>query len=432
MTKTPKELDVYLGQRAAHGPWQLSGAPGQGYRGAIVIPSLAEGTSLQKSLASLAENPATALDRYLVVVVVNQRDDAEEAQFACNQADLAWLVQTANKTGLQLAWVDASSPGQTLPQRNGGVGLARKIGLDLALTRLDWTLPPVLVCLDADTLVEPNYLPAIQQHFADSAAGAATLPFCHQPAEDPQHQAAIDRYELFIRSYALGLAAAGSPYAFTAVGSAMACRADTYLRCGGMNRRQAGEDFYFLQQAVKTDGVATVCGTCVYPSSRVSERTPFGTGRNITQQLSHAEPLLFYPVEAFQVLSSWLSMVRQSPQAQAEQLLEQASQRSVILAEFLEDCAFTATWSRLQTNHPALPQRLRAFHGWFDGLKTLRLVHRLCDNGFPRQRPERSLHQLFSWCGLDNFGSITDQLSRIRKHQTQPALFSIVSPGILC
>lgn len=432
MTTLPKELDAYLRQRAVQGPWQLSGAPGQGYRGAIVIPSLAEGISLQKTLASLAENPALDLSRFLVIVVVNQRDNAEDAQSACNQEDLAWLAQVANRSELQLAWVDAASPGQTLPQRHGGVGLARKIGLDLALTRLDWSRPPLLVWLDADTLVEPTYLPAIQQHFADSPAGAATLPFCHQPAENSHHQAAIDRYELFIRSYALGLATAGSPYAFTAVGSAMACRADTYLRCGGMNRRQAGEDFYFLQQAVKTDGVATLCGTCVYPSSRVSERTPFGTGRNITQQLSQAEPLLFYPLEAFQILHSWLALIQQSPQVPAGQLLDHASQTSGILAEFLEECSFTATWACLQANHTAPQQRLRAFHGWFDGLKTLRLVHRLCDNGFERQPPERVLRHLFSWCDLDSSGSMPDQLTRLRQHQMQPALFSIVSPGILC
>ncbi len=432
MTLLPQEANSYLRQRAAGAPWTLAGHSGQGFHGAIVIPSLAEGLSLRTTLASLAANPAAELDRFLVVVVINQRNDAEEQQHACNQADLAWLAQTDSCPGLKLAWVDASSPGLELPQRHGGVGLARKIGLDLVLDRLDWSRSPILVCLDADTLVEANYLAAIRQHFATSPAGAAALNFRHQPASEPRHQAAIDRYELFIRSYALGLAAAGSPYAFTAVGSAMACRAETYIRCGGMNRRRAGEDFYFLQQAVKTDGVATLCGTCVHPSSRVSERTPFGTGRNITQQLTAETPLLFYPVEAFQLLQAWLSTVSGATQATAARLSDQASQLSPILAEFLEECAFTNTWEGLQKNHGQPSQRLRAFHGWFDGLKTLRLVHRLCDSGFERQEPEHTLHHLFDWCGLDSSGDLTDQLVRVRQQQAQPTLFSIESPGILC
>jgi hypothetical protein len=52
----------------------------------------------------------------------------------------------------------------------------------------------------------------------------------------------------------------------------MACRASAYVAAGGMNRRLAGEDFYFLQQVHKTSGVAALYGTTVHPSPRSSQR----------------------------------------------------------------------------------------------------------------------------------------------------------------
>ncbi|NIQ10499.1 MAG: hypothetical protein GWO23_12970, partial [Gammaproteobacteria bacterium] len=81
-----------------------------------------------------------------------------------------------------------------------------------------------MICLDADTLVEENYLQTIQSHFSQSNLGAVVLPYRHQQGQTPEQQAAIEHYEIFLRSYVYGLRLAGSPYAFNSVGSAMACR----------------------------------------------------------------------------------------------------------------------------------------------------------------------------------------------------------------
>jgi hypothetical protein len=122
--------------------------------------------------------------------------------------------------------VDAASAGRELPAKGGGVGLARKIGFDLALSILAFERSdPLLIALDADTLVMPDYLPSLVSHFQMAAAGGAVIPFCHQGGSSPRHDRAIRRYELFLRSYVLGLSRADSPYAFHTVGSAMACTA---------------------------------------------------------------------------------------------------------------------------------------------------------------------------------------------------------------
>ncbi|MEZ4848575.1 MAG: hypothetical protein R3B93_08135 [Bacteroidia bacterium] len=70
-------------------------------------------------------------------------------------------------------------------------------------------------------------------------------------------------------------------HAFHCVGSSMAVRSIAYQKRGGMNRRKAGEDFYFLQKFIAEGTLAELSTTKVIPSPRASEKVPFGTGRAI-------------------------------------------------------------------------------------------------------------------------------------------------------
>ncbi len=65
----------------------------------------------------------------------------------------------------------------------------------------------------------------------------------------------------------------------------MAVRAKTYAKVGGMNRRKAGEDFYFMHKIMPQGEFSEINQTCVFPSCRVSDRVPFGTGRAQTEWL---------------------------------------------------------------------------------------------------------------------------------------------------
>ncbi len=416
MTRLPAAVQRYLDKRAVQGPWLLAGEARADFAGAVVIPALAEGDSLFATLQSLAVNSPQELARFLIVVVVNHGEGVTAAERLQNGLDLVRLVDLADRSELCLAWVDASSPGLEVPAKQAGVGFARKLGMDLALLRLNWADDPLLVCLDADTLVDTNYLQAIVTHFRQSPLGAAVLPFRHQPGSDAAQQAAIDRYELFLRSYVYGLRLAGSPYAFNSVGSAIACRASAYVRCGGMNGRKAGEDFYFLQKLAKTDGVDLLSGTTVCPESRVSGRVPFGTGRSMGRLLDGDEQaVLFYPLKVFRVLAGWLDAVEQEPSADAEQHLKNAEKISPKLADYLEQAGWRTAWPRLQSTHKTEGRRLQAFHAWFDGFRTMRLIHLLCDAGLCRGEPEACLPEYFAWDGRTCPETLIGMLETLRR-----------------
>ena len=277
---------------------------------------------------------------------------------------------------------------------------------------------PLLICLDADTLVQPDYLDAIAAHFAATTAGGASIPYRHRPAADPLGQAAIDRYELFLRAYVLGLEQAGSPYAFHTVGSAMACLASAYVASGGMNRRLAGEDFYFLQQLHKVAGVVPLAGTIVHPSPRSSHRVPFGTGRAVGDMLDKGDDqLLFYQPVLFDILGEWLQGVAGNSHEDGNGLLRRANEVSPHLREYLALAGFTAAWDNLVKHSPTGERLLNAFHGWFDAFRTMRMMHHLTDVACPRIAPEQAVAPLLERAGETGAADVSDMLAQLRRMQ---------------
>ena len=386
----------------------------------LLIPALAEGANLFTTLRSLAANPPDLLRRFLVLVVVNQRTDARQQDQADNLVTLDRLAaKDPPLAQLQLAWVDAATKGMELPAKTGGVGLARKIGADLALPLLDYrTDDPLLIYLDADTLVRPDYLPAIARHFRHSRPGGAVIPFRHQQGHTAAGQEAIDSYELFLRSYVLGLELAGSPYAFHTVGSAMACRATAYARMGGMNSRSAGEDFYFLQQLHRTAGVARLPGTTVYPSARGSHRVPFGTGRSVSRLLDGDEnAVTFYRPECFRILKAWLQLVGQNTDLSGVEILAGAQKVSPELAGHLEGIRMAEAWEKLRANNKNCQALLTAFHGWFDGLRTMKLIHHLSACRYPRCSAGEAVPDLLQWAGAEQPLTLREQLEVLQRMQ---------------
>jgi hypothetical protein len=403
MNSLSATVTSYLATRVSVGPWEMEGSRKKGCNGVVVIPSLGESSLLFATLRSLAQQHPHILKQWLVLVVVNNRADALIEDKEDNSVTLQRLSQFACSEGLpHLAWIDASSPGKELPGSKGGVGMARKIGFDHALTRIDLECEyPCMVALDADTIVRQDYLESIERHFRTNRSGGAVIPFCHQEGSSPLQNSAIVSYELFLRSYVLGLSLAGSPYAFHTVGSAMACTVSAYIRMGGMNCRLAGEDFYFLQQLQKTSGIAGIAGTMVYPSARTSHRVPFGTGRTMTRLLGSAdERVRFDQPACFRILGKWLELGSARVEYSHHYLMAAIRAISPCLGDFLDSQNVCEVLERLRRNNRSQVAYAGAFHCWFDALKSMKLIHFLA-NEFPRTGPEKVLPELLQWAGAD-------------------------------
>ncbi len=196
-----------------------------------------------------------------------------------------------------------------LPDKHAGAGLGRKIGMDMAVGRFNAHNKPdgLIVSLDADCIVEKNYLASIIRAFeADPQAGCATIYFEH-PVEGNDYDKiiydAITQYELHLRYHIGFLRHIDFPYAYHTIGSGFAVKALTYIRQGGMNTRKAGEDFYFLHKIFPVSRTIEINSTAVFPSPRQSSRVPYGTGPAIRKYTGMSIPVVpsYNPAAYFEI-----------------------------------------------------------------------------------------------------------------------------------
>jgi hypothetical protein len=411
---TNPAIPKYLGGRTDLGRRPLVCAPCDGVKQVVVIPVLAERQTLFKTLEDLAANPPEELERTMVICVVNNRAEphADPADIAQNAETLYLLqsmaegaptreVRSLAASPLRLGYIDASSQDFALRSKDG-VGLARKIGLDwgVAVLARNGADRGGLLSLDADTRVEPSYLAAARAHFDSPGSWAGIFEYAHPISPPAEEARAIVCYELFLRYHTLGLKYAGSPYAFHTIGSTIGCTVEAYVAVSGMNRRQAGEDFYFLQKLAKTGPVKRISGTTVWPSSRASHRVPFGTGARVRRFVAgeHDEYLLYHP-ESYGVLKKWLACAAAHGEEEADTVLDAAGRIAPPLAAFLSASGFAETWPRLQENSRDTEAFLKQFHVWFDGFRTLKLIHHLRDHGYPEQGTFQAIQDLLALRG---------------------------------
>ena len=171
-------------------------------------------------------------------------------------------------------------------RKKTGVGFARKTAMDEAVRRFAAVDKPdgLIVSLDADSLVAKNYFREIENILFRNSAKCFTFQFKHNFDAGVYNEDVINAcklYEIYLRYYRLSLKIFNFPFAIHTIGSCFAIRAEAYIKLGGMTPRQGGEDFYFLQKAVKMHPVFEVREQIVFPSPRVSNRVPFGTGPSI-------------------------------------------------------------------------------------------------------------------------------------------------------
>lgn len=239
-----------------------------------------------------------------VYVLINGSKKDDIAIEACNQKGFeevkAWINSYSGQIKFK-ALIDLD-----LPVKHAGVGLARKILGDLVSQNFKANKQNgVIVYLDADCEVKENYFQAISAFFEQSEFNAAAIHFEHK-IYDAEKQQDIIEYELHLRYYILMQQFLDLPFAIHTVGSSMAVMSDTYIAKGGMNRRKAGEDFYFMHKFIKDGECGNIHDTAVYPSGRTSERVPFGTGRAMLKYEVKGFEWQTYNPDAFLILKPFI------------------------------------------------------------------------------------------------------------------------------
>jgi hypothetical protein len=404
LTKIPALVQKYL-QRYADGSAGYAACLQGSWSHILVVPVFAEDFNAVLAVAEQIAAPAALLE----IWVLNAPESATHDQLALHRMLLDDLERLADEClvlvpgmrlvrigGRHIVVLEYWEEGQRLAVREG-VGLARKKGADLALAL--WASGRVqhrwLWMTDADARLPPDYFERLVNKFANSASYrhaqrlpvACVYPFSHLLEGSPAQQAALQQYEAKIRHYRAGLLSAGSPYAFTALGSLIACDMQAYAMVRGIPRRAAAEDFYLLNKLAKTGRIEHLDGAPVILSGRISLRVPFGTGRALAEALQNdgtTARLDLYPPHCFTSLGVFLHAAGtacQAPGWTAEQRLAYCAEQ-LTLHHFAPRKVMTCFDAlqigrglrSLQAGHGPV-QVQQQFHEWFDALKTLQWIH---------------------------------------------------------
>jgi len=367
-------ISTYLNKRGISGPWKIEPLINRTFNQAIVIPAYSEFKFLSQTLESINKNKPELLNQTLVAVVINNANNSPQSVKKNNQLTLQKL--NGNNYQFPHAVIDAASSGLELPLKHAGVGLARKIGMDLVLPYL---ISPnsLIFCTDADTKVSPDYLSKVTQYFDSHNTSAAVIGFDHLQSEDSAINDAIGKYENFLKTTAEKMKNAGSPYGYVSMGSTIVCTAEAYCAVGGMSRKKATEDFYFLQELTKYCGVHNIPETLVFPSPRPISRVYLGTGYRMEQmQKGFDITNLYYSDDAYRYLSKWLQLGGHAWEKSLNDLLKDIKLIHPNLIGFLKIEGIETIWSKIQNNAPSELHFKEQFHRWFDGLKTIRFLKR--------------------------------------------------------
>ncbi|MBI3134321.1 MAG: glycosyltransferase family 2 protein [Bacteroidetes bacterium] len=381
-------------------PPQLTAAPDADLGTIVVIPCFNE-PDLLSSLKSLAACQPTE-KKVEVIVVFNAGAHHREELKLQNQKSLSdaqqWLAES-DESFISFQFMTVHN----LPEKHAGVGLARKVGMDEAVARFHQIgQDGIIVCFDADSLCDTNYLAEIEKHFKQFPKTPGCSIYFEHPLSGDEPAViytGITLYELHLRYYHQVLRYCNLPYAFHTIGSSMAVRSSAYQKQGGMNKRKAGEDFYFLHKIISPGNFTTLNTTCVIPSPRISDRVPFGTGRAIGTYAAQATADYYtYNFNSFKLIKKFAAQIPALYQTALTDLNPLGSDDagwSQLLA-FLAAEKLPDDLPEIRRNSPSQTVFVKRFYVWFDAFRVLKLVHFLRDRVYPDEAVVVSANELLN------------------------------------
>ncbi|MGP1586782.1 MAG: glycosyltransferase [Treponemataceae bacterium] len=366
---------------------------------AVCIPAYNEYPTIIKTLQSLAVSCAVCKVKVHVVICINDREsttiEVKQNNQYCIQmlkriAENEFFIDENSISGIKITVLDYTKKEKQFTGEQG-VGMARKIAMDYALS----CGAKVIASLDADTLVSQDYCGELKK-FLDKKLDFATMDFAHQQASSSQLQEAIDAYEFWMKDHFLQLRKTGTPFYHMALGCIIVVSDKMYAQIGGMKNRLAGEDFYFIQEAIKImltrtteydlgknfQNIVPYLNCQVYPQARISDRVLFGTGKTLEKINSGNKKIRFYKESSYETIKNFISFFYSQNDGNGNMLkfpqkvLESSCDLNPKLVEFLINDSFFSNWDLIIKNNKNNPlKNAVSFHCKFDGLKIIRTIH---------------------------------------------------------
>jgi len=225
----------------------------------------------------------------------------------------------------------------------------------------------IIISLDADTIFDPDYFTSVIENFQkNNDAVALSVPYYHKLTGIEEVDRSILRYEIYMRNYSINMWNIGSPFNYTALGSAIATPVWAFKAIGRMTPKMSGEDFYFLQKLRKFGRILLWNSEKVFPAARFSDRVYFGTGPAMIKGSSGDwESYPIYHYSLFNKVDATYQLFLSLYKADCE-----TSMTSFLKSVFKTD----DLWNPLRENYKNEEQFIRACHSKVDGLRILQFL----------------------------------------------------------
>ena len=396
LSLTIKAVSKYLVQYAEPEVIALPTPENAYFDRCLVIPAFAESTEFIQRISDTWGND----DKLLIVLVINRPDHCDSATHAAadlcleeakntlpkiilSHRTISWRHTTNSKSFFLMVDRCSSSP---IPAKQG-VGLARKIGCDIALKlfslgrlKSEW-----VSTTDADAHLPEDYF---EQRF--NSGSAKIFPHRYRDAE-PALVQATKIYDARNSCYQRELTKAGSVYGYNPTGSLLALHLPSYAQVRGFPKRAGGEDFYLLNKLQKINGVQSPEMTPVELECRISSRVPFGTGPAVEKLLAsdnpQSEPIFYHP-KCFEVFRTGLAVLQSTHPEQWLKSIDMPGEFSAALQSIDITSAQRHLSPFYENNREGSADKSEGrgyrYHLdlWFDAFQTLKTIHFLRDNYF--------------------------------------------------
>ncbi len=378
----------------------------------IAIPAFYE-KDLMSTLNSLLDNKGYSTN-IEVIIVLNESEDAADDITDFHQKQYNELIDWSKKINSQkISFYPIYV--KNIKKKIAGAGMARKIAMDEAYIRFKKANNPygIISNLDADTIVDDNYLSELEKEaLRRNKIKAYSIHFEHLLHErlSKENKLAIISYELHLRYFINMQKLLKLPYAYQVMGSAMAVKAFAYAEAFGMNKRQAGEDFYFLQKFINTGYFSNINSTTVYPSARISQRVPFGTGRALYDILTLGKIPETYNYNSFIALRTFTDNL--------EVFYDDYSKGMELLTspvlEYLESKNFKKIHTEIKKHTKDFQGYRKRLFRWFDAFLLMKYLHYARDEYYPNIPVNTATDYLFEQLKIDNKISLEQKLNTLR------------------
>ena len=386
----------------------------------ISVPLLDEFDNLERLLSDFKKQ---SFKNFTVYFCVNQPEswwNNSDKKIICNRniKSIEYLQDKSNDLDFKINIIDKSSKGNGWKNKKIGVGWARKTLMDEISNIANHN--DIIISLDADTGFDVDYFEKANNYFNNNTQiECLSLPYYHPLNNNENANRSILRYEIYMRHYLLNLLQINSPYAFTALGSAIAFKVSALNKIGGFSPKKSGEDFYFLQKMVKYKGVGIWANTKLYPEARFSDRVFFGTGPAMIK--GNSGDWNSYPIYAKNLFDNINRFYQLIPKLFYDNI-DTPIDNFFVSKDKKED------WlNKLRKNNKDEKHFVKAVHDYFDGLRILQYLKQNNKEGqdidnlieFLKQHPDTKILDIlsnnfsFENCSISQLNQIRDYLCRL-------------------